>query len=81
MKKLTIYLILTLLFSSPLYATQSVSIMDPYAFSTSNKDKVGAIYLKIKNQTKKKISLVKVKSSIAKNIEIHNTFKHDIESS
>ena len=77
MKKLPIYLIITLLFSSPLFATENISIMDPYAFSTSSKDKVGAIYLKIKNQTKNKLSLVKVKSSIAKNIEIHKTFKHD----
>lgn len=77
MKKLSIYLMFTLLFSFPLYAAKSISITDPYAFSSSSKDKVGGIYLKIKNLTKSKLRLVKVKSNIAKNIEIHKTFKQN----
>ena len=75
MKKLSTYLIFTLLFSSPIYAAKSISILDAYAFSTSNKAKVGGIYLTIKNLTKSNLRLVKVKSTIAKKIEIHKTVK------
>ena len=75
-----IYLFFSVSFSHE-YKKNGIEVIHPVLKMVSSNGKMGAGYLKIKNNTKKKVSLVSIDSKIAKKQEIHevllenNTYK------